>query len=129
MVKNIPVLLADSECAVCNRSVRFIRKHLGKNEKVLFRSLFSDEGKKYLREYNLPDDYNESLVFIENGRAYLKSDAVFRISRRMSGLFPLLSCFSILPKKFRDYLYTLFAKHRHHLPVKMKSGDRRDQRE
>ena len=118
MRKEVPVLLADSECAVCNRSVRFIRQHLKKNEKILFRSLFTDEGKKYLRKHNLPDDYKESLVLIENGTAYLKSDAVLRVSRRMSGLFPLIYGLRIVPQIIRDYFYTLFAKHRHHIPLK-----------
>ncbi len=118
MKKDYPVLLVDSECAVCNRSVRFIRRHMKKNEKILFRSLFSDEGKKYLKKHDLPGDYNESLVFIEDNRAYLKSEAVFRITKRMSGLFPMCYGFIILPRKPSDYFYTLLAKHRHHLPVK-----------
>lgn len=113
MTDDYPVLLVDSECAVCNRSVQFIRKHMKKDEKILFRSLFSDEGRKYLKKYDLPEDYTESLVFIEKNRAYLKTDAVLIITRRMSGLFPLLSGFMILPRNFRDYFYMIFAKHRH----------------
>ncbi len=113
MRDDYPVLLVDSECAVCNRSVRFIRKNLGKDETILFRSLFSDEGKDYLKKYNLPDDYAESLVLIEKGRTYLKSDAVLMITKKMKGLFPLLSVIMIIPQKFRDYFYMLFAKHWH----------------
>jgi predicted DCC family thiol-disulfide oxidoreductase YuxK len=111
--KDYPVLLVDSECAVCNRSVRFIREHLRKKEKLLFRSLFTDEGKKYLRKYNLPEDYNDSLVLIENGRAYLKSDGVLRIARKLGGLYPLLYGFIIIPAGIRDFFYSLFARHRH----------------
>ena len=111
--KGYPVLLVDSECAVCNRSVRFIRGHLKKREKILFRSLFSPEGKKYLKQYNLSPDYDESLVLIENRKAYLKSDAVLRVSSKMRGLFPLLNLLMIFPRKMRDFFYTLFAKHRH----------------
>lgn len=115
--KEVPVLLVDSECAICNRSVKFIREHQKKDEKILFRSLFSDEGRKYLRKYGLPEDYRESLVLIQKGRAYLKSDAVLGISGKMSGLFPALCIFKIIPRKVRDFFYDLIARHRHRIPV------------
>ena len=114
--KDFPVLLVDSQCAVCNRSVRFIRKHQGKG-RILFRSLQSDEGKKYLKRYGFPEDYDRSLVYIHHHKAYVRSDAVLRITRKMSGLFPLLSAFLLIPRKIRDPLYDLVARHRHHIPV------------
>ena len=110
---NYTVLLVDSECAICNRSVKFIRKHQRKDDKILFRSLFSDEGKKYLKKYGLPEDYNESLVLIEQGKHYLGSDAVLLVTKKMKGLFPLLSLFLVLPRRFRDYFYMLVSRHRH----------------
>ena len=116
MQNNFPVLLVDNECAICTRSVKLIRKHLGKDQKILFRSLFSEEGKKYLREYNLPEDYDESLVLIETGKAFIKSDAVLMVTKKMSGLFPVLYVFIFVPRKIRDYFYNLVATHRHRLP-------------
>jgi predicted DCC family thiol-disulfide oxidoreductase YuxK len=117
MKKEVPVLLVDSECAICNRSVRFIREHQKKNEKILFRSLFSEEGKKYLDRYGLPDNYRESLVYIEKGRAYLKSDAVLHVTRKMKGVFPAFFIFTIFPRKVRDFFYDLVAKHRHRIRI------------
>lgn len=111
--KDYPVLLVDSDCAICNRAVRFIRKYQRKNETILFRSLFSDKGKEYLKKYGLPEDYDESLVLIENEKVYLKSDAVLRITGKMRGLFPLLSVLTIFPESLRDYFYMLLARHRH----------------
>lgn len=108
-----PILLVDSNCAVCNRSVQLIRKYLRKNEKILFRSLFKEEGKKYLSAYGFPENYDQSIILIEKGKAFTRSDAVLRIAKKMRGIFPLLSVFLILPRGFRDYFYTLFAKHRH----------------
>ena len=116
--KDYPVLLIDSDCAVCNRSVQFIREHLRKNEKILFRSLFKEEGKKYLSAYGFPSNYDKSVILIENGKAYQRSDAVLRTTKKMRGLYPLLSVFLILPRGFRDYFYTLIAKHRHRFPLK-----------
>ena len=112
--REIPVLLVDSECAVCSWLVRFLRKRLGK-EKILFRSLFSEEGKKYLRKYGFPDDYDRSVVYIYRDTAYVESDAVLRITRKMRGLYPLLSGFLVLPKWIRDPFYRLIARHRHRI--------------
>lgn len=115
MKKEVPVLLVDSECAICNKAVRYIRKHQKRDRVIMFRSLYSDEGKKYLLEYGLPDDYDESLVLIENGTAYISSDAALRVSAFMKGAFPLLTVFLYIPRKGRDYIYNFIAKHRHHL--------------
>jgi predicted DCC family thiol-disulfide oxidoreductase YuxK len=114
-VKNeVPVLLVDSKCAVCNKAVRFIRKHQRNDRVIMFRSLYDDEGKKYLRKYGLPEDYDDSLVLIEEGVAYLSSDAVLRVAAFMKGAFPLFTVFLYIPRKGRDFLYNLIAKHRHH---------------
>ncbi len=110
-----PVLLVDSECAVCNLSVNFIRKNLKKDQDINFYSLYSDDAEKYLKKYNLPSGYKDSLVYIENDRAFLRSDAALRIARRLKGLYPALGVFRIIPKPIRDYFYKLIAKHRHRI--------------
>lgn len=114
--REIPVLLVDSECAVCDRLVRFLRKRLGE-EKILFRSLFSEEGKKYLGKYGFPEDYDRSVVYINRDRAYVESEAVLRITRKMRGLYPLLSVFLVFPRWIRDPFYRLIARHRHRISV------------
>ncbi len=108
----IPVVLADGECAICTRSVKFIRKHLG-DQKMVFRSLYSEEGKAYLEKFGLPEDYDDSLVYIYKEKAYLKTDAVLRIARKMHRLYPLLSAFLVIPRFLRDPVYMFVAKHRH----------------
>lgn len=113
--ENIPVVLVDNECAVCTRSVKFIRRHLGE-VKMVFRSLWSDDGKSYLEHYDLPHDYDKSLVYIYKNKAYLKSTAALRITRKMKGLFPVLSVFLIIPAPLRDWVYMQVSKHRHLIP-------------
>jgi predicted DCC family thiol-disulfide oxidoreductase YuxK len=80
---------------------------------MVFRSLWSDEGKAYLEHYDLPAGYNESLVYICKNKAYLKSTATLRITRKMKGLFPALSIFLIIPAPLRDWVYIQIANHRH----------------
>lgn len=108
----IPVVLVDSECAICNRSVKFIRKH-STSRAFLFRSLYTDEGKRYLKKYGFPEDYNQSLILIEKDKAYTKTTAALRIARKMKGFFPVLYGFIIIPRPLRDFLYNLLARHRY----------------
>jgi predicted DCC family thiol-disulfide oxidoreductase YuxK len=107
------VVLIDSQCTLCSRSAAFIVRH-GGEKKFGFLSLYSDEGKAMLEKKGLSGDYIESIVLIEAEEVYLKSDAVLHIARKLNGLFPLLFVLKIFPRKFRDWLYDIIARHRHH---------------
>lgn len=106
------MLLIDDQCAFCNRSAAFIIRH-GGEDKMEFESLFKEEGKKYLKQVGLPQDYNQSIVFIERGKAYLKSDAALRITRYLNGIWPSFYVFIVVPRFVRDFFYNIIAKHRH----------------
>jgi len=109
---NGSVILIDDTCTLCNRSVAFIVNH-GGGDLYRFVSIYSDEGKLYLRKYGLPEGYDDSLVLLENRKAYVKSGAVLRISRKLDGAFPLLYGFIIVPRFLRDAIYMLVSRHRH----------------
>lgn len=112
--KEVPVILVDGECAICNRSVQFIRKHSAPRT-FMYRSLQSGESKRYLKKAGLPDDYLESVVLVEHDKAYTKSDAALRIAGKMKGLYPVFYIFLIVPRPIRDFFYNLVARHRHRL--------------
>jgi len=109
-----PILLIDDTCALCNKTVRFIESARSKVE-FHYVSLFSDEGKKYLSQTGLPDDYDRSVVLIENEQAYIKSEAILRIVRKLKGIWPALYAFKIIPRLVSDFFYDLVAKYRHKL--------------
>ncbi len=109
---NKPVLLVDSECALCNKTVNFIVKHDGE-ENFRFVSLYSDEGKTLLKKHGFPEHYKESVVLVDNGSAHTKSDAALLTAKKLPGLFPVLYGFRFIPKKLRDKVYDFIARHRH----------------
>jgi predicted DCC family thiol-disulfide oxidoreductase YuxK len=109
---NKPVLLIDSECKFCSRSMQFIMKH-GGEDKYIFHSLYSTEGREILQKYNFPEDYSESIVLIENEKAYIKSDAALSIAKKLNGILPALYWFRVVPKKIRDAAYHFVSRHRH----------------
>ncbi len=111
---NIATVLVDSDCTICNRSVHFIIKNGGAG-KYKFLSLNSMEAKELLISFNLPDNYSDSLILIEDGKCYSHSTAVFRICRNLNRPYSWLYIFNFIPKRLRDGTYSFIAKHRHFL--------------
>ena len=109
-----PLLLIDNCCTLCNRTMKYIMKYGGKN-KLNHISLFSDQGREILRNYGLPENYDKSVVFIENDQVYIKSEAVLRISKKLDGMFPVLYWFKIFPLKIRDMIYDFIARNRYRI--------------
>jgi len=106
------VLLVDSECALCNKSVSFILNH-GGEDKFEFISLYSDEGKKYLQKNDLSEDYNDSVVLINDEGVFVKTDALLKVIKKLNSYYSWMYIFRVIPQKIRDALYDLVAKHRH----------------
>lgn len=105
------IVLFDGECNFCNSSVQFIIKRDPAN-RFLFSSLQSETGKKYVKQFHIPDDV-DSLVLIENGKAYTKSAAALHIAKKLDGLWHLLFLFILVPRKIRDKVYDYVAKNRY----------------
>lgn len=109
-----PILLIDSECTLCSKTMNFIVRH-GGEEKFRFLSLYSTEGKDVLKKHDFPAGYKESIVLVENGNAFTKSDAALLTAKKLPGIFPVLYGFKIVPKVIRDKVYDFVARHRHRI--------------
>jgi predicted DCC family thiol-disulfide oxidoreductase YuxK len=53
------------------------------------------------------------MVLVEGEMVSTRSTAGLRIARRLSGLWPLLYAFLIVPKFLRDAVYRVIAKNRY----------------
>ncbi|WP_109437490.1 MULTISPECIES: thiol-disulfide oxidoreductase DCC family protein [Aquimarina] len=107
------IILFDGVCNLCNSAINFIIK---RDKKDIFRyaSLQSEIGKKLILERNIDTSSLDSILLIEPKVAYYhKSTAALHIAKQLSGLYPLLSVFLILPKFFRDWIYNIIAKNRY----------------
>ena len=106
-----PVLLFDGVCNLCSGSVQFVLKRNSKGN-IRFASLQSEIGQELRATYQIPED-TDSIVFIKNYKAYLKSSAALRIATYLS--FPLnwLYIFIIIPPFIRNFLYDIIAKNRY----------------
>ena len=115
-MKNIPtdkpILLFDGVCNLCNHSIQFIIKRDPKS-KIRFASLQSEVGQHFIKKYHLQSDELKTIILIENDNFYRRSTAVLRVSRYMSGLWPMASVFLIIPPFIRNGVYNWIANNRY----------------
>ncbi|MFM9837688.1 MAG: thiol-disulfide oxidoreductase DCC family protein [Cyclobacteriaceae bacterium] len=106
------VVLFDGVCNLCNGSVLFIIKR-DQEAKFSFASLQSSFGQSQLRNFSLPVGELNTIFLIKDEKFFKKSDAALEIAKGMSGLWPALYVFKIVPRFIRNFFYDLIAKNRY----------------
>lgn len=107
------IILFDGVCNLCNGSVIFILKW-EKEPVFQFASIQSEAGKEILEWCRLPSNYNQAVVYIENGRIHLGSTAALKIGQKLIFPWSLLSSAGfIVPKMIRDWVYNQIAQNRY----------------
>ena len=107
-----PILLFDGVCNLCNNSVQFVIKK-DKKKQFYFTALQSNAGQQLLKQYQLSPNKFDSFVLIENNQAYTRSTAALRVVKRLSGAWPLLYIFIIVPPFIRNTIYDWVAQNRY----------------
>lgn len=107
-----PVVLFDGVCNLCHAAVKFIIK---KDKKNLFRfaSLQSSFAQSVLQKFHLTGETLNSFIYLEKGKVYTRSTAALMVAKQLSGWWPLLSAFMIVPRFMRDAVYKLIANKRY----------------
>jgi predicted DCC family thiol-disulfide oxidoreductase YuxK len=106
------IILFDGICNLCNGFVQFVIAH-DPSGRFKFASLQSETAQNLLTDIPTSDQNLDSVVLIQNGHIYKRSTAALRILRHLSGGWPLLYLFIILPAFFRDWVYDIIAKNRY----------------
>lgn len=109
-----PIILFDDSCKLCKNSTGFIKMKGGK-DRFHFESLHTLKGKQYLKKIGFPDNYNKSIVLLDNNQVYSESEAVLLIFRRLRGLWSALYILKIIPRPIRDFFYRFVSKYRHRM--------------
>jgi predicted DCC family thiol-disulfide oxidoreductase YuxK len=105
------VILFDGVCNLCNGFVQFVIKR-DNVAYFSFAALQSDYAQQKL-DADLVDKNLSSVILMENGIVYTQSTAALRILKQMSGLYPLLYAFIIVPSFIRDAVYKWVARNRY----------------
>ncbi|MHA7130956.1 thiol-disulfide oxidoreductase DCC family protein [Algoriphagus namhaensis] len=106
------IILFDGVCNLCNSSIDFIIQR-DKNNSFLVGALQEKPGKSLVSKFDIPEDYLDSLVLIEEEKAFFKSTAALRIAKKLSGLWPIFYPLIYLPKGLRDAVYDWIARNRY----------------
>jgi predicted DCC family thiol-disulfide oxidoreductase YuxK len=105
------IVLFDGLCNLCSASVRFI---VARDPAARFRfaSLQSPAAQALLAPFGAPATALESVVLLDEGRLYTRSDAALRIARALRPPWPLCTALLAVPRPLRDALYEFVARHR-----------------
>lgn len=116
--KDHAIWVFDSHCVLCEGGVRYTLKH-EKTDSIRFVALQSREGRDLALRHGVDSEDPATFLFIENGIALEKSDAVIALSRHLNSppgivafIAPLVR---ILPKGVRDVAYEIVARNRYRL--------------
>lgn len=111
-----PILLFDGSCGVCGWAVGFTLRH-DRAGRFRFTSLESSVGRELLQRHGVGG--TDSVVLIDRGRAWLRSDAVLGILRRLGGWWHLLRVIAIVPRGVRDLAYDVVARNRQRISARL----------
>lgn len=111
MEKNA-IILFDGVCNLCNGAVNFvIKRH--KKSVFKFAPLQSKSAENLMVEGDFRNDDLSSFILLLNGRFYTRCQTALIVSRYLSGLWPLMYGFKIVPKFIRDYFYNIISNNRY----------------
>ena len=106
-----PIIVFDGYCALCSGSASFVLRH---DARAMFRlaPAQSPLGHALYAHYGLdPQDY-ETMVLIQDGVAWLKSEAAIRIAQGLGFPWSLATACRVVPLGWRDRLYAFVARNR-----------------
>ena len=108
------IVLFDGVCNLCNGSVNFLIER-DKKDEFRFASLQSEVGEQMLKDHSIRRSDTDSVILVEDGRAFVYSTAALRIAKRLGSIWSLAYGFIVLPVFVRDFFYKLVAKHRYRM--------------
>ncbi len=113
-IEGIPdnLVLFDGVCNLCNASVNFVIDR-DPNRVFTFASLQSEVGGVLLETQGVSGKELSSVMLWKGGVLHKKSKAALEIARKLSGLWPLLYVFIIVPRFLRDLVYDFIANNRY----------------
>ena len=106
-----PVFVFDGECIMCSRSAMFVLKR-DRSGSSRFAAAQSPLGQMLLEHYGFKTDDYETMLLLDNGLPYVKSQAVFRSLRIVGFPWALAGVFNVLPRGLLDRAYDILARNR-----------------
>ena len=107
-----PLIVFDGVCVLCSASARFVLRH-DRARRFRLTAAQSPVGQALYRHFGLsPTDY-DTFLLVEDGRAWLKSDAALRVAARLGLPWSLAVLLRVVPAALREAVYDLVARNRY----------------
>ena len=109
---NEPLLLFDGVCNLCSGVVRFVLPR-DRDGAIRFAPIQSPLGTRLLLAHGIDPADPQSLLFLADGRAHLRSDAAIEVARRLRFPWRAAAALRAIPRAWRDALYDVAARNRY----------------
>jgi predicted DCC family thiol-disulfide oxidoreductase YuxK len=109
-----PVILYDGLCNLCNSSVDFVLRR-DTTGRFRFAAFQSGAGQSLIRFCPTEQPLGKTIILIQAGRCYTRSDAILGILRLLPGAWSLLGGLRLVPGLLRDWTYNLVSRNRYKL--------------
>jgi len=106
------VIVFDGVCNWCNAWVNFTINH-DPHGRFKFGTLQSEQGQQILQDLQLSPESFETLLLLERAQVFTKSTAALRITRHLTGIWPLFYILIPVPRPLRDAVYDFVARRRY----------------
>lgn len=123
--KEYGIILYDGPCNLCSAIVKFVIRR-DPSAKFRFAALDSETGKTIrMRMADASRDANadmnaddglrpaDTFLLVRGGKVYSKSRAGLEVIKSLSGVWPLLYMFIVVPAPLRDRVYDFIARRRY----------------
>ena len=107
---NTTILFFDGVCGLCNGFIDFLFR-FDRKKHFLFSPLQGEKAAELLPKSDT--EKLESVVLYIDGKVFYKSEAALKVLTTLGGPWLLFGVFYILPKSFRDTVYSWIAKNRY----------------
>ena len=104
MTTAAPTIFYDGHCALCSGFVQAILR-VDEAGYWRFAPLQSAYAKTRLAPHGIDPARLDTVVALDGGRAYRKSDVALRVARRLGWPYRALAALSIVPRGLRDGVY------------------------
>lgn len=109
-----PLVVFDGDCVLCSRSMRLLAR-LDRARRFRMTPAQGAIGQALYRHLGLPTDRFATYLLVADGRIHQRSDAIVEIARRLRGPWRAAAALAIVPRRLRDALYDLVARHRYRI--------------
>lgn len=108
------IVFYDGTCGFCQASIQIVLKYNSRQD-LCFAALQSGVLEALVPATQRPDPLPDSMLFYENGRLYMESEAVLHIARHLSFPLSVLFYFRFIPLSFRNVIYRFIARNRYRI--------------